>query len=336
MNPPDAPSPVLFFDTINAYQKSAALRAAIELSLFSAIGQQPATATELAARMGHPHRGVRILADYLTILGFLAKEEGRYALTPDSAVFLDRNSPAYLGESIEFFLAPDLMAGFNQLAGTVQRGAKADAGTTEKDHSVWIRFARVMAPLMVLPAHGAAELVPLDLTRDTRILDISASHGTYGIALAQKSPRAHLVALDWQAVLAVTGENARKAGLADRFSTIAGSAFTVDLGSDYDVILVPNFLHHFNRAECVSFLRRTHQALRPGGSVVIVEFIPNEDRVTPPPAAGFSLVMLGSTPEGDAYTFAEYEAMLVEAGFPGAEFHPLPPTAQSAIVARKA
>jgi DNA-binding IclR family transcriptional regulator len=82
MNPSAAPSPVLFFDTINAYQKSAALRAAIELELFSAIGQEPATATELAARMGHPHRGVRILADYLVILGFLTKAEGRYALTP--------------------------------------------------------------------------------------------------------------------------------------------------------------------------------------------------------------------------------------------------------------
>jgi 2-polyprenyl-3-methyl-5-hydroxy-6-metoxy-1,4-benzoquinol methylase len=336
MNPPAAPSPVLFFDTINAYQKSAALRAAIELDLFSAIGQDPATATELAARMGHPHRGVRILADYLTILGFLVKEEGRYTLTPDSAVFLDRKSPAYLGESIEFFLAPDLMEGFNQLAATVRRGTKADAGTTEKDHSVWVRFARVMAPLMVLPARGAAELVPLDPTRDTRILDISASHGTYGITLAEKSPRAHLVALDWQAVLAVAEENARKAGLGARFSTIAGSAFTVDLGSDYDVILIPNFLHHFSHAECVNFLRRAHHALRRGGSVVIVEFIPNEDRVTPPPAAGFSLVMLGSTPEGDAYTFAEYQAMLVEAGFPIAEFHPLPPTAQSAVVARKA
>jgi cyclopropane fatty-acyl-phospholipid synthase-like methyltransferase len=228
------------------------------------------------------------------------------------------------------------MEGFNQLATTVRRGTKADAGTTQKDHSVWVRFARVMAPLMFIPARGAAELVALDPNRDTRILDISASHCTYGIAFAEKSPRAHLVALDWQAVLAVAEENARRAGLGDRFSTIAGSAFTVDLGSDYDVILVPNFLHHFSRAECVNFLRRAHEALRSGGSVVIVEFIPNEDRVTPPAAAGFSLVMLGSTPEGDAYTFAEYQSMLVEAGFPSAEFHPLPPTAESAVVARRA
>jgi cyclopropane fatty-acyl-phospholipid synthase-like methyltransferase len=177
--------------------------------------------------------------------------------------------------------------------------------------------------------------VKLDPSRDTRILDISASHGVYGITFAQKNPRAHLVALDWEAVLAVTEENARAAGLANRFSKIVGDAFTADLGTDYDAVLVPNFLHHFNIADCTRFLRRVHASLRPGGQVVIVEFVPNEDRVTPPGAAGFAMVMLGTTPEGDAYTFAEYRSMLRDAGFGEASLHPLLPTAQSAVVATK-
>lgn len=335
MNPAAAPSPLLFFDTINAYQKTAALKAAIELELFTAIGAAGASAAELAKRCGCPERGIRILADYLVILGLLTKDGARYAVTPDSAAFLDRTSPAFLGGALEFFLAPGLMSGFDQLADTVRRGRKADAGTTEQNHEVWVRFARAMAPLMMLPARATAELVNLPQDRDTRVLDISASHGAFGIAVAEKHPRAQLVALDWKPVLEVTTENARRAGLSERFSTIAGSAFTADLGDDYDVILVPNFLHHFNRSECVSFLRRALAALRPGGSVAIVEFVPNEDRVTPPAAAGFSLVMLGSTPEGDAYTFAEYDSMLREAGFSAAKLHPLPPSAQSAVLARK-
>jgi cyclopropane fatty-acyl-phospholipid synthase-like methyltransferase len=198
---------------------------------------------------------------------------------------------------------------------------------------VWIEFARAMGPMMVPCAQGAAALVPLDPARDTKVLDISASHGAYGSAFAVKNPRAHLVALDWQAVLAIAEENARAAGLGDRFSKIVGDAFTVDLGSDYDAVLVPNFLHHFNIADCTRFLRRVHAALRPGGRVVIVEFVPNDDRITPPPAATFSLVMLGTTPEGDAYTFAEYQKMLADAGFHDAACHPLPPTAQSAVIA---
>jgi predicted O-methyltransferase YrrM len=331
------PSPQLFLETITAYQKTGALKAAIDLGLFTAIGATPATAAEIAARCQCPERGVRILSDYLVIHGFLTKDGAHYVLTPDTATFLVKGSPAYLGASADFFLAPGISDAFRDLAATVRRGGvhTSDHGTTSPDHPVWMEFARAMGPMMVPPAQGAAALVLLDPARDTRVLDISASHGIYGITLASANPRAQLVALDWGSVLTVAEENARAAGLADRFSKIAGDAFTVELGSDYDVVLVPNFLHHFNAADCTRFLARVHAALRPGGNVVIVEFVPNDDRVSPPPAAGFALVMLGTTPEGDAYTFAEYSQMLTDAGFHDAAFHPLPPTAQSAVIATR-
>ena len=333
--PDNAPSPQLFFETINAFQKSAALKAAIDLGLFTAIGNESATAAELATLCQCPERGIRILADNLTILGFLTKDTESYALTPSSAVFLDQKSPAYMGAAVKFLLAPGLTEAFTDLASTIRRGRlhTTEQGTTAPDHPAWVEFARAMGPMMVPTSQGAAELLTLDPSRDTRVLDISASHGAYGIAVAKKNPRAHLVALDWEAVLEVTTENAHAAGLADRFSTIVGDAFTVDLGRDYDAVLVPNFLHHFNVEECTRFLKRVHAALRLNGKVVIVEFVPNEDRITPPPAASFSLVMLGTTPEGDAYTFAEYQQMLKEAGFHSAELHPLPPTMQSAVIA---
>ena len=88
-------------------------------------------------------------------------------------------------------------------------------------------------------------------------------------------------------------------------------------------------------ADCVKFLRKTHGALRPGGRVVIVEFVPNPDRVTPPPAAGFSLTMLATTPEGDAYTFEEYAGMLAEAGFQPPTQHALPASMNVAVIAKK-
>lgn len=329
------PSPQLFFETINAYQKTGALKAAIDLGLFTAIGSQASTAGEIAARCGCPERGIRILSDNLVILGFLTKDGSRYALTSSSATFLDQNSPAYFGSSVSFLLGPGLTEAFSDLAATIRQGRlhTTEHGTTAPDHPAWVEFARAMGPMMGPAAEGAAALVPLDASRDTRVLDISASHGAYGIAFAKKNPRAHLVALDWEAVLAITHRNAVAAGLDGRFSKIIGDAFTVELGTDYDAVLVPNFLHHFNIADCTRFLKRVHAALRPGGKVVIVEFVPNEDRVTPPPAASFSLVMLGTTPEGDAYTFAEYQKMLADAGFKSAECHPLPPTVQSAVIA---
>lgn len=334
MSEPAAPSPALFFETINAYQRSAALHAALKLSLFTAIGGAPASAAEIAARCGAAERGVRILADYLTIVGFLTKDGERYSLTPSTALFLDRNSPAYAGTAADFLLMPELVRCFDSLADAVRRGGTAESalGTLAPEHPVWMQFARGMAPLMVLGANGLADLLPLEGSRETRVLDISANHGVYGITFAQRYPQAQVTALDWAPVLEIARHNARLAGVADRFHTIAGSAFEVELGLSYDVVLVPNFLHHFTAAECTEFLRKVHVSLRPDGRVAIVEFVPNEDRVTPPPAASFALVMLATTPAGDAYTFKELAAMLSEAGFREASAHPLPGSAATAVI----
>ena len=96
------PSPALFFDTISAYQRTEALRAAIELDLFSLVAAGRQTVTELTDACQAAPRGIRILADYLTILGFLHKHGDHYELTADAKVFLDRASPAYMGDAAEW------------------------------------------------------------------------------------------------------------------------------------------------------------------------------------------------------------------------------------------
>lgn len=337
MSHSEPPSPVLFFNTLVAYQDTAALKAALELGLFTAIGQSRATAAELATKCGAAERGIRILSDYLVILGFLEKSGDRYFLTRDSSTFLDQKSPAYAGHAAAFLLSPTIRNAFDDLTAAARKGgiAQSEEGTMAPDHPVWIDFARGMAPMMIPPAQALAELLPLDTTRPSRILDIAAGHGVYGIAVAQNFPLAQLVALDWAPVLEVARENAKVGGLAARFSTIEGSAFKVGLGDNYDVILVPNFLHHFDPPTCVTFLKKAHGALRPGGCVALVEFVPNPDRVTPPEAAGFSLVMLATTAAGDAYTFDELNEMLSQAGFKPAQQYPLPPSIATAVIAGK-
>jgi ubiquinone/menaquinone biosynthesis C-methylase UbiE len=168
-----------------------------------------------------------------------------------------------------------------------------------------------------------------------KVLDIAAGHGLFGIALAKRNENAEITALDWQAVLEVARENAAAAGVAARFRTIAGSAFEVEFGGPYDIVLLTNFLHHFDAATCEALLRKVHAALAPGGRAVALEFVPNEDRVTPPGAAAFSFVMLGSTRAGDAYTFAEYRRMFGAAGFGGLALHDLPPTDERVVIARR-
>jgi hypothetical protein len=136
-------------------------------------------------------------------------------------------------------------------------------------------------------------------------------------------------------VLEIAKENAQKAGVSARHSSIPGSAFEVDLGSGYNLVLLPNFLHHFDAPTNETLLRRIHAAMAPGGRVVTAEFIPNEDRVSPPSEAMFSMMMLGSTASGDAYTFSEYDQMFRNAGFARSEMRELSPLPNRVIVSYK-
>ncbi len=298
------PSPQLFFSTVNAYQRTEALKAAIELEVFTAIGEGKTASPEIARRCQTSERGMRILCDFLCIMEFLTKTGDQYALTPDSAQFLDQKSPAYFGGAIEFMLSPQLTDGFKNFADMVRKGGtmSPEGGTVAPEHPLWVNFARGMAPMMALPAQLMAKLVDPAADSKLKILDIAAGHGLYGIAFAQKNPLAEVVALDWPKVLVVAKENAEKAGVSDRYSTIEGSAF--DTNKD-------------------------------GGRAVTLEFVPNEDRISPPETAGFSVMMLGSTPAGDAYTFSQFDRMFKTAGFAHNEIHELPPTIEQVVISEK-
>jgi hypothetical protein len=331
------PSPALFFDTVNAYQRTEALRAAIDLDLFTHAAGGRRTAADLAAACGASPRGVRILADFLTICGFLRKQDDRYEPTPDADVFLNRNSPAYLGGTVEFLLTPMLRECFTTLTAAVRRGGTAvsDEGTVSPDNPVWVAFAKAMGPLMRPQAELLAALAGDDPGRPLRVLDVAAGHGLFGTAVARRFPQARVTALDWPNVLAVAKENAAREGVADRHALLPGDAFAVDWDGPYDVVLLTNFLHHFDEPTNVGLAKKAFAALAPGGRALTLEFVPDPDRVSPPATASFALTMLATTARGDAYTFAEYDRMFAAAGFARSEFRPLPPTTQQAVVSFK-
>ena len=318
----EQPTPERFFNTLNAHQQTAAMKAALELEVFTAIAEGKTTPAAIAERCKAADRGVRILCDFLTIQGFLTKEDQRYGLAPDSAMFLNRHSPAYLGGAIEFMLTARIVKG-NQLTTEAVRlgGTALGRGTLEPENPDWVEFARAMMPLM---SHQA-EVMATELRKGgevKKVLDIAASHGMYGIAVARHNPAAEIYASDWKNVLAVGEENAAAAGIAARYHLIPGDAFETEFGTGYDLVLITNFLHHFDIPTCTKFLRKVHAALAPGGRAAIVDLVPNEDRTTPPTAAAFSLMMLTTTPTGDAYTLKEYEAMSKDAGFARTELTP--------------
>jgi hypothetical protein len=333
----NGPSPAIVFETVNAYQRSEVIKAAVELDLFTHIANGRRTADEIAAACDASARGIRILADYLVIAGLLRKAEDQYELTPDSQVFLVRTSPAYLGGTLEFLLTPQIRESFANLTQAVKRGgtAMSDEGTVSHDNPVWVAFARAMGPMMMPQTAMLVELADCDRDTPLRVLDVAAGHGLFGIAFASRFPKARITALDWANVLAVAGENAARAGVGDRLILLPGSAFEVDWGGPYDLVLLTNFLHHFDALTCERLATKAFAALTPVGRAITLEFVPEADRVSPPPAAGFALTMLATTAAGDAYTFAEYERIFANAGFARSTFHPLPPTPQQAIVSFK-
>ena len=329
------PSPILLFETLTAYQRTEAIKAALELDVFTAIGEGVDTPSALGARCRASERGMRILCDYLVVSGFLFKQDGKYRLTPDSAMFLDHRSPACIASIAGFLGHPLMTSKFDKLAESVRKGGTVhEKGTLAPEDPIWVEFARAMAPIQVMPAQKVAQLAvgSADPGRKLKVLDIAAGHGMFGIHVAKAHPAAEVVAVDWAPVLQVARENAARAGLDGRFQLRPGSAFEVDFGSGYDVVLLTNFLHHFDVATCENLLRRIHTAMQPGGRVITVEFIPNPDRVSPPQAAAFSLTMLAATPAGDAYTLEELQGMFHNTGFGRSELHSLAPMPHSALL----
>ena len=289
----------------------------------------------LARTTGAAVRGVRILCDYLTVRGHLEKQGDQYRLTQSTAAFLDRSAPSWMGSVVEYLAAPEMMALFlGDPAAFVRNGGSIGLANNAPDHPIWVKFARVMGPSRIPVATKIASVLAVSSPRN--VLDVAAGHGMFGIAIARAVAGAQITAIDWQAVLLVARENADAAGVSGRYHTLGGSAFDTDWGTGFDLVLLANFLHQLDRDACVTLLRKARRSLASGGRAVAVEFLLNEDRVSPRFSAMFAFQMLGSTPQGEAYTAGEFEDMGRAAGFASVIAKPLPPTPQSLILFEQA
>ena len=329
-------TPAIIFDMMQAHHRTAALKAAVDLDIFRAIGDGPGDVATIARSCKASERGTRILCDFLVINGVLSKADGHYKHTPLSATFLDPRSPACLASIAQFLGNSALHEPDQHLADIVRNGRTSlpGAGTVEPENPVWVQFAQTMAPMMAPLAAPLGQAVLAGQSGPMKVLDIAAGHGLFGIEIAKQNPHAHVTGLDWAPVLRVALENAKKAGVSDRYNMLPGSAFEVDFGGPYDAVLLTNFLHHFDVPTNVTLLKKVRAALKPGGKAATLEFVPNDDRVSPPMPAAFALTMLTTTEAGDAYTFAELSSMYKEAGFSDMTGHPIPMSPHTVVLGR--
>ena len=239
--------------------------------------------------------------------------------------------------SVATFLSnPAVLEPYQRLAEVVRTGRTVlpGDGTVEPENPVWVQFAETMGPMMGPMAGPLGAVVLEGSTAPMHVLDIAAGHGLFGIEIAKQNPQARVTGLDWAPVLRVALENARKAGVHERYNMLPGSAFEVNYGGPYDAVLLTNFLHHFDKPTNVGLLKKVRSALKPGGRAATLEFVPNEDRVSPPMPAAFSMTMLTTTAAGDAYTLSELTAMYNDAGFSGITAHPIPMSPHTVVMGR--
>ncbi|HEX6280509.1 MAG TPA: class I SAM-dependent methyltransferase, partial [Pyrinomonadaceae bacterium] len=276
------PQPI--WQIMTGFQHSAAFRTAIELELFTKIAEGSKTVEQLSNACGAAEKGIRVLADVFTVHGFLTKRSGEYELSEMAATFLNKNVHTYLGSAVEFIMSDGQMRGYKDLTNAVRHGGSQVQGeaSMDPDSPMWVTFAKAMMPMMFPSAMAIANHLGFEKDQPLKVLDIAAGHGVFGIVIAQHCPKAEIYAVDWVNVLTVATENAERMGVGDRHHLIPGDAFDVDFGENYDVVLVTNFLHHFDAETCTTFMKKVNTALKPGGKAITLEFIPNDDRVSPP------------------------------------------------------
>ena len=225
-------SPDLFMDAVLAYQQTAAIKAAVELDIFSEIRKGNETAESLARTTGAAVRGVRILCDYLTARGHLEKHVDQYRLTQSTAAFLDRRAPSWMGSVVEYLAAPEMTSLFlDDPTAFVRNGGSIGLANNAADHPIWVKFARAMGPSRIPLATKIASELAASSPRN--VLDVAAGHGMFGIAIARAVADAHITAVDWHGVLLVARENAEAAGVSGRYHTLGGSAFDTDWGQRF-------------------------------------------------------------------------------------------------------
>lgn len=315
-----------------SHYRADALKTAIDLEVFTGIAEGWRTAETLAERCAASPRGIRTLCDFLVVNGFLAKDNGEYDLTPDTMAFLDKRSATYCGTIAQFLAGRHTAQHSATMLQCVRKGTAVADMTDRVDE--WVIFANAMVPMAAQSAAIMANILDVRNAGAIRVLDIAASHGEFGLAIARENPQARIVGLDFADVVAVARRRAREAGVEARYDVIEGSAFDVDFGGPYDIVLLPNFLHHFATAKIVALLGKVARALKDGGLVAIVEFVPDDGRVSPPAAAMFSMTMLTHA-AGDAYTFVDLAGMLRRNGFVGTRSYPALPTPQTVVVSQR-
>jgi 3-hydroxy-5-methyl-1-naphthoate 3-O-methyltransferase len=323
MNPQQSKPPITperIMQLAWGYAAPLMLEAAVRHRVFDVLDKGPAALEQISTETGASRRGLRALLNALVGLELLERDkQGHYALTPESATYLVRGKPDYRGGML-LHTSAQLLPRWMQMAEIVRSGKPAVSVNREEDGAAFFQqFVEDLFPFNRATAQALADVLGVAGAKEpVRVLDLAAGSGVWGIVLSQKSPQVRVTAVDWPGVIDVTRRMAERQGVVDRFQFVTGDLHQADFGSGHDIAILGHILHSEGETRSRRLLQKTFAALAPGATIVIAEWLVNDERTGPPGGLIFAVNMLVNTDEGDTFSCDEIRRWLDEAGFKNA------------------
>jgi len=303
-------TPAAIRDIAMGFQRSRVLLTAVELKIWSALGDERLASRGLAARLGTDARATDRLLNALVSMGLLEKADARFANTAASRRYLDEASPdvlAGLGHTASMWQA------WHGLTDTVRHGVPAMRAAINDRGDGWLDpFIAAMHYRAAQQAPVVASMLTLDGVR--RVLDVGGGSGAFAMAFAAQQPGLEAVVFDLPNVVPITCRYLAAAGLTARVTTATGDYLADDLPGGFDLVFLSAVVHSNAPEENAALIRKCAAALTPGGRVAVMDFVMDEDRIAPAMGALFALNMLVATDQGDTFTEAEIRGWLSAAG----------------------
>jgi precorrin-6B methylase 2 len=308
----------------NGYWATGILGAAASHQLFTHLESGVDTAEKLADRAGISERGAQTLLDGLVSLGLVEQHGGAYRNSPDAAEYLVEGKPSCLSNFAQLKMGH--MGALANLPEVVRAGRPlSDAVVEVADNPHWERLVTAIAAQSVPVAAIAAEKLGLADAGEISILDVGGGSGVYSATWLGLNPAARATQLDWRPINAIASRLLAEKGVADRFTCIDGDFHTTDLGTArYDVAVYSHIAHQEGPEDNIALFGKLRGALKPGGTLIVNDYVVDDDRSGPPFALLFGSEMLLKSKHGGTWRRADYQSWLNKAGFDDVTFQTTP------------
>jgi SAM-dependent methyltransferase len=303
---------------VSGYREARIVMTACRLGVFDALAEKGMTTVELSRDLGLEESGSVVFFDALTALGLLEKEGVLYRLTPLSDRYLISGKPEYMGE---VFKHQDRMWGHwsrlekklrgEGLTGSIRSRLRNFMGKWDKRG----RWEYMLAMEANAERLGPGVIDDVNLDGVESLLDLGGGPGAYSRLFLGKKPGLQVTLFDLPAMIAIAEGLDKNLALRDRISYRTGNFLEDDLGRDYDMVWASNIIHTLDHRGVSLLLARCHQALKPGGSILIHDYFLDESGTTPRNAAVFSIHMMMVSNRGRCYRTDEIRTILEQAGF---------------------